>query len=155
MNYKVHLDGYNLVPYLTGQATKSPRESFFYINDDQQVVALRYDNWKVVFMEQRANGQMLLWANPFTSLLTRAADRLYAEPVSLADTLRAHPLVTLHTISSEPERFGRLQPFGETELRRQRIADLITTARIYLAHEHKMQRDNGRQGQLALPKQSS
>jgi arylsulfatase A-like enzyme len=63
--YKVHLDGYNLVPYLTGQATKSPRESFFYINDDQQVVALRYDNWKIVFMEQRANGQLLLWANSF------------------------------------------------------------------------------------------
>src|SRR6516165_221311 len=59
MTYKVHLDGYNLVPYLTGQAQKSPRESFLYINDDQQVVGLRYDNWKLVFMEQRANGQLL------------------------------------------------------------------------------------------------
>jgi arylsulfatase A-like enzyme len=64
MTYRVYLDGYNFVPYLTGQAAKGPRESFFYINDDQQVVALRYDNWKIVFMEQRANGQLLLWANP-------------------------------------------------------------------------------------------
>ncbi len=56
MTYKVHLDGYNLVPYLTGQAAKSPRESFIYINDDQQVTGLRYDNWKIVFMEQRAEG---------------------------------------------------------------------------------------------------
>ena len=50
MTYKVHLDGDNLLPYLTGQAPKTPRESFFYINDDQQLVALRYDNWKMVFM---------------------------------------------------------------------------------------------------------
>ena len=68
MTYKVHLDGDNLVPYLTGQAEKSPRESFFYINDDQQLTGLRYDNWKLVFMEQRAPGTMLIWANPFTSL---------------------------------------------------------------------------------------
>lgn len=93
--------------------------------------------------------------NPFTSLLTRAADRVYAEPVSLADQLRDNPLVTLHTISSQPERFGQLQPFGETELRRQRIGDLITTARIFLAHEHKMQRDERRQGLLALQEQPS
>ena len=56
MTYKVHLDGDNLVPYLTGQAPKSPRESFLYINDDQQLTGLRYDNWKFVFMEQRAHG---------------------------------------------------------------------------------------------------
>ena len=56
MTYKVHLDGDNLVPYLTGQAKKSPRESFLYINDDQQLTGLRYDNWKMVFMEQRAAG---------------------------------------------------------------------------------------------------
>ena len=56
MTYKVHLDGDNLVPYLTGQAPKSPRESFLYVNDDQQLTGLRYDNWKLVFMEQRAPG---------------------------------------------------------------------------------------------------
>ena len=46
MTYKVHLDGDNLVPYLTGQVDKGPRDSFLYINDDQQLTGLRYDNWK-------------------------------------------------------------------------------------------------------------
>jgi arylsulfatase len=85
MTYKVHLDGYNLVSYLTGQATKGPRESFFYINDDQQVVALRYDNWKIVFMEQRANGQLLLWANPFTNLRLPKIFNLRTDPYERAD----------------------------------------------------------------------
>ena len=68
MTYKVHLDGDNLVPYLTGQAAKSPRESFFYINDDQQLTGLRYDNWKLVFMEQRAPGTMLHLGEPVHQL---------------------------------------------------------------------------------------
>jgi hypothetical protein len=65
MTYKVHLDGYNLVPYLTGQTAKSPRESFFYINDDQQLTGLRYDNWKMVLMEQRAVGTMDMTSNTY------------------------------------------------------------------------------------------
>jgi arylsulfatase len=85
MTYKVHLDGFNLVPYLTGQAAKSPRQSFIYINDDQQVVALRYDNWKLVFMEQRAPGQLLLWANPFTSLRLPKMFNLRTDPYERAD----------------------------------------------------------------------
>ena len=56
--YKVHLDGYNLVPYLTGRADKSPRDSFIYCNDDQQVTGLRFDNWKLVFLEQRVEGTL-------------------------------------------------------------------------------------------------
>jgi arylsulfatase len=83
--YKVHLDGFDLVPYLTGQVAKSPRQSFIYINDDQQVVALRYDNWKLVFMEQRANGQLLLWANPFTSLRLPKMFNLRTDPYERAD----------------------------------------------------------------------
>jgi arylsulfatase A-like enzyme len=85
MTYKVYLDGFDLVPYLTGQATKSPRESFIYINDDQQVVAMRYDNWKLVFMEQRANGQLLLWANPFTTLRMPKIFNLRTDPYERAD----------------------------------------------------------------------
>ncbi|MBR0696152.1 arylsulfatase [Bradyrhizobium lablabi] len=85
MTYKVHLDGYNLVPYLTGQTAKCPRESFFYINDDQQVVGLRYDNWKIVFMEQRASGQLLLWANPFTNLRLPKIFNLRTDPYERAD----------------------------------------------------------------------
>jgi arylsulfatase A-like enzyme len=52
--FKVHLDGYNQLPHLTGQSAKSARQEFFYFNDDGDLVALRYDNWKLVFMEQRA-----------------------------------------------------------------------------------------------------
>ena len=56
--FKVHIDGYNLLPYLTGEADKSPRQGFFYFNDDGDLVALRFDNWKVVFMEQRMQGTL-------------------------------------------------------------------------------------------------
>jgi len=85
LTYKVHLDGFNLVPYLTGQADKCPRTSFIYVNDDQQVVALRYDNWKIVFMEQRAPGQMLIWANPFTGLRVPKIFNLRTDPYERAD----------------------------------------------------------------------
>lgn len=85
MTYKVHLDGFNLVPYLTGQVDKCPRVSFIYVNDDQQVVAMRYDNWKIVFMEQRAQGQLLLWANPFTGLRVPKIFNLRTDPYERAD----------------------------------------------------------------------
>ncbi|HEY7091127.1 MAG TPA: arylsulfatase, partial [Tepidisphaeraceae bacterium] len=63
--FKVHLDGYNLVPYLTGQAKESPRKEYFYFSDDGDLMALRYDNWKAVFAQQRAPGTMLVWGEPF------------------------------------------------------------------------------------------
>jgi arylsulfatase A-like enzyme len=85
MTYKVHLDGDNLVPYLTGESDKSPRESFFYVNDDQQLTALRYDNWKLVFLEQRAPGTLLVWANPFTSLRMPKIFNLRTDPYERAD----------------------------------------------------------------------
>jgi arylsulfatase A-like enzyme len=85
MTYKVHLDGDNLVPYLTGEEDKSPRESFFYVNDDQQLTGLRYDNWKLVFMEQRAPGTLLVWANPFTSLRLPKIYNLRTDPYERAD----------------------------------------------------------------------
>ena len=56
--YKVHLDGYNQLPYLTGQSRQSARKEFFYFNDDGDLVALRYENWKLVFEEQRAPGTL-------------------------------------------------------------------------------------------------
>ncbi|HKZ05472.1 MAG TPA: arylsulfatase [Methylomirabilota bacterium] len=85
MTYKVHLDGYNLLPYLTGQAPKSPRESFIYVNDDQQVTALRYDNWKMVFMEQRATGTLRIWAEPFVNLRIPKIFNLRTDPYERAD----------------------------------------------------------------------
>jgi arylsulfatase len=85
MTYKVHLDGDNLVPYLTGQAVKSPRESFLYINDDQQLTGLRYDNWKLVFMEQRATGTLRVWSEPFTTLRIPKIFNLRTDPYERAD----------------------------------------------------------------------
>ncbi len=85
MTYKVHLDGYNLVPYLTGQVEKSPRVQFIYCNDDQQVVGLRYDNWKIVFEEQRVAGTMRIWAEPFTALRVPKIFNLRTDPFERAD----------------------------------------------------------------------
>ena len=68
--YKNHIDGYNLLPYLTGETEESPRNFFFYFSDDGDVLGMRFDNWKIVFMEQRVQGTMQVWAEPFT----RAAD---------------------------------------------------------------------------------
>jgi arylsulfatase A-like enzyme len=84
ITYKVHIDGYNLVPYLTGQTDKSPRQSFIYCNDDQQVVALRFDNWKLVFMEQRTPGTMKVWADPFVSLRVPLMFNLRLDPYERA-----------------------------------------------------------------------
>ncbi|MBP3959947.1 arylsulfatase [Gemmata sp. G18] len=84
MSYKIHLDGFNLVPYLTGQVNKSPRDSFIYCNDEQQVVALRYDNWKLVFMEQRVQGTLKVWAEPFVSLRLPLMFNLRLDPYERA-----------------------------------------------------------------------
>ncbi len=85
ITYKVHLDGYNLVPYLTGQVETSPRNSFIYINDDQQVTAARYENWKMVFMEQRAPGTLRVWAEPFVELRLPKLFNLRTDPYERAD----------------------------------------------------------------------
>lgn len=85
MTYKVHLDGFNLVPFLTGETEKSPRVSFIYCNDDQQVTGLRYDNWKIVFLEQRAPGTLLVWAEPFTNLRVPKIFNLRTDPYERAD----------------------------------------------------------------------
>jgi arylsulfatase A-like enzyme len=68
-NYKVHLDGYNLLPHLTGQAGDAawPRKEFYYWNDDGQLVSMRYDRWKLVFMEQQSS-QFGVWVYPFVQL---------------------------------------------------------------------------------------
>ncbi|MFO0798501.1 MAG: arylsulfatase [Gemmataceae bacterium] len=83
--YKVHLDGFNLVPYLTGAAQNSPRESFLYCNDDQQLTGLRYNQWKIVFMEQRAPGTLRVWAEPFVTLRVPKIFNLRLDPYERAD----------------------------------------------------------------------
>ena len=65
ITYKVHPDGYNFVPYLTGQAPKGPRESFFYFSDEGDLVGLRFDNWKMAFAVQPAEGTLRVWQQEF------------------------------------------------------------------------------------------
>ena len=67
-NFKVHLDGYNILPYLTGKEEHSPREEFFYFSDDGDLVALRYDNWKLHFAVQDAPGTLEVWQRQFRPL---------------------------------------------------------------------------------------
>ncbi len=83
--YKVHLDGYNLLPYLTGQEPKSPRHEFLYFSDDGDLLGLRYENWKFVFAEQRCPGTLAIWAEPFTHLRGGKMFDLRADPYERAD----------------------------------------------------------------------
>ena len=66
--YKVHLDGYNFIPYLTGKAKQAPRKEFFYFSDDGDLMALRYKNWKVHFMVQDQEGTLEIWQREFRGL---------------------------------------------------------------------------------------
>jgi arylsulfatase A-like enzyme len=83
--YKVHIDGFNLVPYLTGAETKSPRQLFVYFSDDGDVLAIRFDNWKAVFMEQRVQGTLQVWAEPFVPLRIPKLYNLRMDPYERAD----------------------------------------------------------------------
>ena len=65
-NFKVHLDGYNFLPFLTGQTDVGPRKEFFYFSDDGDLTGLRYDNWKIVFAQQRSEGTLNIWSEPYT-----------------------------------------------------------------------------------------
>jgi len=84
-HFKVHLDGFDLLPHLTGKTAKSPREGFFYFSDDGDLVAVRYDNWKMVFMEQRVRGTLAVWAEPFVTLRAPKMFNLRTDPYEHAD----------------------------------------------------------------------
>jgi arylsulfatase A-like enzyme len=83
--FKVHLDGYNLTEFLTKEGVRSPRKGFVYFNDDGDIVALRFDNWKVVFMEQRVEGTLRIWAEPFVTLRLPKIYNLRTDPFERAD----------------------------------------------------------------------
>ncbi|MDI1459730.1 arylsulfatase [Catellatospora sp. KI3] len=83
--FKVHLDGYNALPYLTGEEEESPRDGFFYFSDDGDLTAVRFDNWKLVFMEQRAQGTLRIWAEPFVALRVPKIFNLRTDPFERAD----------------------------------------------------------------------
>ena len=85
MTYKVHIDGYNLLPYLTGEVEHSPRRGFFYFSDDGDLVAMRFENWKAVFLEQRCKGTLQVWAEPFTHLRLPKLYNLRTDPYEFAD----------------------------------------------------------------------
>jgi arylsulfatase A-like enzyme len=81
--FKVHLDGYNLTDALAGKGP-SPRHEFFYFNDDGSLVSLRYDQWKLVFAEQRAHG-LNVWQDPFVTLRFPKLFNLRSDPFETAD----------------------------------------------------------------------
>ena len=82
--YKVHLDGYNQLPLLTGETQEGPRKEFFYFNDDGAMVAMRYERWKVVFLENRGTG-FGVWREPFVELRVPKLFDLRMDPFERAD----------------------------------------------------------------------
>jgi len=93
INYRVHLDGYDQSEFLrtvngtvgNERAAKSSRDKFFYTDDDGLLVALRQGEYKYVFAEQRAPGQMQVWAEPFTKLRLQKTFNLFQDPYERAD----------------------------------------------------------------------
>jgi arylsulfatase len=81
--YRNHIDGYNQLDYLTGKVKESPRKEFWYVNDDGQVVAARYMDWKVVFMENRGTA-FGVWREPFTELRVPLLFNLRRDPFEKA-----------------------------------------------------------------------
>ncbi len=84
-SYKVHLDGYNMLPLLTGKVEKGPRHEIFYFSDDGDLTALRYDDWKLIFMEQKATGTFRVWMEPFVPLRVPLIENLRRDPYERAE----------------------------------------------------------------------
>ncbi len=84
LTYKVHLDGYNFLPQLTGEEVKGPRKDIFYFSDDGDLTALRYNDWKVIFMEQKAAGTLRVWMEPFVPLRVPLIFNLRRDPYERA-----------------------------------------------------------------------
>ncbi len=82
--YKVHLDGYNLLPFLTEKDQKDPRQEIFYFSDDGDLTALRFRDWKLIFMEQKAEHGFRAWMEPFTALRVPLILHLRRDPYERA-----------------------------------------------------------------------
>src|ERR1700731_3740263 len=82
--YKVHIDGFNMLAYLSGEVKESPRESFFYISDDGDILAIRIHHWKVAVMEQRAK-TLQCCLEPFVRLRAPKIFHLRRDPFERAD----------------------------------------------------------------------
>ena len=83
--FKLHIDGYNFLPYFKGEEEKAPRPGFIYFSDDGELVSLRYDNWKLVFGEQRVSGTVQIWQEPFVTLRFPKIFNLRTDPFERAD----------------------------------------------------------------------
>ena len=83
-SYKMHLVGYNILPLLTGKTTESPRKEVFYFSDDGDLTALRYNDWKLIFMEQKAQGTFRVWMEPFVPLRVPLIFNLRRDPYERA-----------------------------------------------------------------------
>ncbi|QAY96031.1 arylsulfatase [Methylovirgula ligni] len=95
--YKVHLDGYNQLAYLTGQQPNSERKAFIYFNDDGQLVAIRFNNWKLVFFEQKTPGTLDVWGEPFTARRFPLFFNLRMDPYERAEiTSNSYYAWTIH-----------------------------------------------------------
>jgi len=82
--YRVHLDGYNFLPYLTGQEKAGPREEIFYFSDTGDLTALRYGDWKAIFLEQKAENTLRAWIEPWTPLRVPLIFNLRRDPYERA-----------------------------------------------------------------------
>jgi len=82
--YKVHLDGYNILPLLTGEAEESPRNEIFYFSDEGDLTALRYADWKLMFMEQKEKETLRAWIEPWTALRVPLIFNLRRDPYERA-----------------------------------------------------------------------
>lgn len=83
-DYHVHLDGYNFMPYFAGEVKEGPRHEIFYFSDDGDLTALRYDDWKLIFMEQKAEGTFRVWMEPFVPLRVPLIENLRRDPYERA-----------------------------------------------------------------------
>ena len=82
--YKVHLDGYNFLPYLLGETDEGPRDEIFYFGDQGELTALRYRDWKIIFLEQERYTTLRAWAEPWTELRVPLLFNLRRDPYERA-----------------------------------------------------------------------
>ena len=104
----------NLLPTLPGEQAKSPRNFFFYFSDDGDVLAIRIDNWKIMFMEQRTPGRLDVWRDPFVKLRAPIIYNLRTDPYEFADGNVEH----LQRMDDAPRLFDLCRAGRGREVRR-------------------------------------
>ena len=121
--YRTHPDGYNMLDYLSGKTKESPRNEFWYVNDDGQIVAARWQDWKVVFLENRGEA-FGVWREPFVELRVPLLFNLRRDPFEKAAAQLEH----LQRLVPRPGLRHRADP-GMTERSRSPGSHVIPTKR--------------------------